>query len=151
MAGHKAANVAATWPEINGSWAPESLFTRHPLLHDLVGNTLTVHFIHRNLAYCLFCCVVIWTTLAVRLTPVAPFFRRLRWLPLGVVTLQIALGICSLLASPFIVPHRWGAFDWLAQLHQITGLLFLLTMVGMLYLVVPVKNTLPGGSPAPTL
>lgn len=136
MAGHKAATVAATWPTINGSWVPDSLFTQH---NDLIGNRLTVHFIHRNLAYCLFICIVIWTILATRLSPVPAWFRRLRWLPLVIVTLQIILGITSLLTSPGIIPHHWGAFDWLAQFHQITGLLFLLTMVGMLYLVVPVK------------
>ncbi|HEX3935297.1 MAG TPA: COX15/CtaA family protein [Puia sp.] len=150
MAGHKAATVAPTWPEINGSWVPPSLFSEHPLLHDLIGNAITVHFIHRNLAYCLFVCVVVWTILAFRLgwAPasglpaggVPDFFRRLRWLPLLVVSLQVLLGISSLLTSPGIVPHHWGTFDWLAQLHQVTGLLFLLTMVGMLYLVVPVKS-----------
>ena len=140
MAGHKAATAAPTWPEINGSWIPPSLLSEHPLFHDLVGNKLTVHFIHRNLAYCLFGCVVIWTILASRLGTTPAFFNRLRWLPLLVVSLQVLLGICSLLTSPGIVPHHWGTFDWLAQLHQITGLLFLLTMVGMLYLVVPVKD-----------
>lgn len=140
MAGHKAATAAPTWPEINGSWIPPSLLSEHPLFHDLVGNKLTVHFIHRNLAYCLFGCVVIWTVLASRLGTTPAFFNRLRWLPLLVVSLQVLLGICSLLTSPGIVPHHWGTFDWLAQLHQITGLLFLLTMVGMLYLVVPVKD-----------
>lgn len=140
MAGHKAATVAPTWPEINGSWVPASLFSEHPLLHDLVGNKLTVHFIHRNLAYCLFVCVIIWTVLAFRLGGTPAYFRRLRRLPLLVVSLQVLLGICSLLTSPGIVPHHWGTFDWLAQLHQVTGLLFLLTMVGMLYLVVPVKD-----------
>lgn len=135
MAGHKAATAAPTWPDINGSFLPPSAFSEHPLLHDLVGNKLTVHFIHRNLAYCIFIGIVIWTILAVRIAPIPAFFRRLRWLPMGLVTLQIILGICSLLTSPGIVPHHWGAFEWLAQFHQITGLVFLLTMVGMLYLV----------------
>ena len=135
MAGHKAATAAPTWPDINGSFLPPSAFSEHPLLHDLAGNKLTVHFIHRNLAYCIFIGIVIWTILAVRIAPVPAFFKRLRWLPMGLVTLQIILGICSLLTSPGIVPHHWGAFEWLAQFHQITGLVFLLTMVGMLYLV----------------
>src|SRR6185312_14993377 len=135
MAGHKAATAAPTWPDINGSFLPPSAFSEHPLLHDLAGNKLTVHFIHRNLAYCIFIGIVIWTILAVRIAPIPAFFRRLRWLPMGLVTLQIILGICSLLTSPGIVPHHWGAFEWLAQFHQITGLVFLLTMVGMLYLV----------------
>lgn len=141
MAGHKAATAAPSWPTINGSWLPSGVFSEHPLVHDLVGNKLTVHFIHRTLAYCLFVGIMIWTALAFRLPAPPAFFRRLRWLPLGIVSLQVVLGICSLLTSPGIVPHHWGAFEWLAQLHQITGLLFLLTMVGMLYLVLPVKHT----------
>lgn len=142
MAGHKAANVAPTWPDINGSWMPASLFSTHPLLHDLAGNRLTVQWIHRNLAYCLFVCVLLWTVTAVRLTSAPAFFYKLRWLPLLLIVLQILLGISSLLTSPGIIPHRWVAFDWLAQFHQLGGLLFLLTMIGMLYLVVPVRHTL---------
>jgi heme a synthase len=136
MAGHKAATVAPTWPTINGSWIPESSFSQRPLLHDLAGNRLTVQFIHRSLAYCLFLCVVAWTIAAARLAPVPASFRRLRWLPLLLISVQILLGITSLLTSPGIIPQHWVTFDWLAQFHQITGLLFLLTMIGMLYLVI---------------
>jgi heme a synthase len=68
-------------------------------------------------------------------------FRPLRWLPLLLITAQIVLGISSLLTSPWIRAQRWVAFDWLAQFHQITGLLFLLTMVGMLYLVMSVRRS----------
>jgi len=145
MAGHKAATVAPTWPTINGSWIPDSLFNRHPLLEDLAGNRITIHFIHRGLAYLLITLVIIWSVQAGRaISGSAPggtgvaAFSRLRWLPLALILLQVTLGICSLLTSPGIVPQHWGLFDWLAQLHQIVGLLFLLTMVGMLYLVGPV-------------
>ena len=156
MAGHKAANVAPTWPDINGSWIPDSAFTQHPLLRDLAGNRITVQFIHRTLAYLLFIGVICWTFAAVRLSrtsvtrsdsasPTAcstpRFFRRLRWAPLAVVTLQILLGISSLLTSPHIIPHQWVAFDWFAQLHQVTGLGFLLLMIGILYLVIPVRTS----------
>lgn len=140
MAGHKAATVAPTWPTINGSWVPDSVFSQHPLLHDLIGNRLTVQFIHRTLAYLLFFGVIGWTIAATRLSHIPAFFRPLRWLPLLLITTQVLLGISSLLTSPHIIPHRWVAFDWLAQSHQVTGLLFLLTMVGMLYLVVPVRT-----------
>lgn len=156
MAGHKAATVAPTWPTINGSWIPDSLFSRHPLLEDLAGNRITIHFIHRGLAYLLVTLVIIWSVQAGRVIAGsvaggashsganaaggsgdgAGAFRRLRWLPLALILVQVTLGICSLLTSPGIVPQHWGVFDWLAQLHQIVGLLFLLTMVGMLYLVV---------------
>jgi cytochrome c oxidase assembly protein subunit 15 len=156
MAGHKAASVAPTWPDINGSWIPDSLFTQHPLLRDLAGNRITVQFIHRTLAYFLLAGVICWTLAANRLTvqtassestatdtrlsPVSSFFRKFRWAPLTAIALQIGLGISSLLTSPAIVPHQWVAFDWFAQFHQITGLLVLLIMIGMLYLVLPVRT-----------
>jgi cytochrome c oxidase assembly protein subunit 15 len=152
MAGHKAANVAPTWPTINGDWLPRSLFSRHSLLQDLIGNRITVQFIHRGLAYGLLVLVVGWTVIACRLSGKASLisglasmsglasFRRLRWLPLLLIGVQIVLGISSLLTSPGIIPNQWVAFDWLAQLHQVTGLLFLLTMTGMLYLVIPVRH-----------
>lgn len=140
MAGHKAAAVAPTWPMINGSWIPDQLFSQHPIKQDLVGNTITVQFIHRTLAYILFGMVLVWTFLAFRVRPATPAFARLRWLPLAVVSGQIILGISSLLASPGIIARQWVAFDWLALLHQTTGLLFLVTMVGMLYLVLPVRS-----------
>jgi len=143
MAGNKAATAAPTWPTINGDWAPVSLFTQRPLLQDLVGNTITVHFIHRGIAYLLLILVAIWTFIAVRLSGAPDYFRRLRWLPLFLIVVQIILGISSLLTSPGIVPNRWVAFDWLAQLHQITGLVFLLTIVGMLYLVRAVRHSEP--------
>jgi cytochrome c oxidase assembly protein subunit 15 len=157
MAGHKAANVAPTWPDINGSWIPARLFTQHPLLRDLAGNRITVQFIHRSLAYLLLFGVIGWTIAATRLStttsaghpaatgtrlfPVPSFFRTLRWAPLAVILLQVVLGISSLLTSPAIVPHQWAAFDWFAQFHQITGLVFLLLMIGMLYLVLPVRTS----------
>jgi cytochrome c oxidase assembly protein subunit 15 len=142
MAGNKAATAAPTWPTINGSWIPDGLFSEKPLLQDLAGNKITVHFIHRGLAYLLLILVGIWSILAGRVT-VGPgcAFRRLRWLPLLLIVVQIILGISSLVTSPGIIPQQWVAFDWLAQVHQVTGLLFLLTMVGMLYLVIPVRHT----------
>lgn len=142
MAGHKAAAVAPTWPTINGAWWPESLFNRRPLTTDLVGNTLTVQFLHRGMAYGLLILVLVWTVLSLRLREVGPGFRKVRWLPLGFIVLQILLGIGSLLASPGIIPNRWLVFNWLAQFHQVVGLIFLLTITGMLYLVRPYNRTI---------
>jgi heme a synthase len=137
MAGHKAATVAATWPTINGDWMPDAAFSGHPLPHDLIGNKITVQFMHRGIAYLLLVMVLVWTWRALALPASQGSFRKLRWLPLSLIGVQIMLGIGSLLTSPGIIPQHWGSFDWLAQFHQVTGLLFLLTMVGMLYLVKP--------------
>ncbi len=135
MAGHKAAASAPTWPTINGEWLPYSLFDNDPVLQLLVGNKIAVQFIHRGLAYLILLMVSVWTVKAYRLKSVPGYFESTRWFPLSLVVVQITLGIMSLLFSPGIVPNHWVAFDWMAQLHQVVGLLFLLTMIGMLYLV----------------
>lgn len=140
MAGHKAATAAPTWPTINGDWIPGALFVKkQSLLENLAGNKITVQFIHRSIAYLILVLVSIWSVHAYKL-PVTPgYFSKSRRLPLLLVLLQILLGIASLWSSPGIVPNQWGTFDWLAQLHQVVGLLFLLTMIGMLYLVKAVR------------
>ena len=61
MAGNKAAAVAPTWPRINGDWFPDSLFRQIPFLLNFIGNKITIHFIHRNLAYLIFLGISIWT------------------------------------------------------------------------------------------
>ena len=141
MAGHKAANVAPTWPTINGSWIPSGLFRGQSVFQALAGDPITVQFVHRALAYGLLVMVMIWSVKAARLPVVPAFFRPFRWLPLMLIGMQVILGISSLLTSPWIRPQHWVSFDWLAQFHQATGLLFLLTMVGMMYFVMPVRRS----------
>lgn len=141
MAGNKAAIAAPTWPAINGDWIPPAVTDQGLSLRNLAGNKILIQFIHRGLAYLILIGVGIWTMIAYSLGAVPAYFQRTRWLPLTMVCLQILLGILTLLASPDLVPNRWKAFDWLAQCHQVTGLLFLLTMTLMLYLVRAVKHS----------
>ena len=141
MAGNKAAAAASTWPTINGEWVPDGMFRLRPLQQDIVGNGITIHFIHRGIAYLLFVLVTIWTVMACRYRRVPSYFRAFRWLPLALVTVQILLGITTVLTSPGIIPNRWVVFDWAAQLHQVTGLLFLLAIVHNLYIVRPVRHS----------
>jgi cytochrome c oxidase assembly protein subunit 15 len=56
-------------------------------------------------------------------------------LPLFLVIAQVLLGIFSILKSNKIVPNKWGSFEWLAQLHQLTGMLLLLSLVLLQYVV----------------
>jgi len=139
MAGHKAATAAPTWPTINGDWIPSSLFATPSLRQNLIGNKISVQFVHRGMAYLLLAMVGVWSVFAFRVPGPPAYFRQLRWLPLLLIGVQILLGILSLLTSPGIIPGQWVSFDWLAQFHQITGLLFLLTIIGMLYLVKPIR------------
>lgn len=132
MAGHKAAPAAATWPLINQSWIPGHLFS--PAI-NLLENKITVHFVHRSLAYILLALTIAWTVMVARLPFVSAYLRKTKWLPLGLLLIQVLLGISTVLSSPGIVANHWVAFDWLAELHQITGILYLLTIVLMLFLI----------------
>ena len=141
MAGHKAALAAPTWPSINGSMIPEGLFSERPPLLNLIDNTITIHFIHRGLAYLLLLLIVIWTGYAFMTRSTNSIFAKAWFLPVMLVCLQVLLGVLSVLESPGIVPNRWGGFEWLAVLHQVTGMALLLSMVGMLYFLPPKYRT----------
>ncbi len=133
MAGHKAAAVASTWPAINGAWVPAGMGDHQPWLINLIDNTVTIHFIHRNLAYLITILIIIWYRKA-SLEPISAAARRyLRW-PLLLVVIQVMLGIFSVLTSRQIVPNRWGNFEWMAQFHQLVAMFLVLSLVGMLYL-----------------
>jgi heme a synthase len=140
MAGHKAAATAPSWPTINGYWIPPSLFTLSPFLLNFIQNKITLHFMHRGLAYSLFIATLIWTLKANKLATRSVYLHKTRALPFMMVSVQIILGIIAVVSSPDIIANRWGLFDWIALLHQITGMIFLLTMVYMLYLVNPEKT-----------
>lgn len=135
MAGHKAALAAPTWPDINGDLMPPGLFREKPLLLNFFENKITIHFVHRGLAYLLLVLVIIYTIKAFRIPAAGSTFRKARTLPLILVLLQVVLGIVSVLVSPGILPQKWGLFEWMAQLHQVVGMLLLLSFVAMLYLL----------------
>ena len=139
MAGNKAANAAPTWPSINGDWVPVNLWKHSPWMLNFIDNHITIQFVHRGLAYLLFLLMLIWGIQVYRSESVSPLLRKTRWLPFFLITLQIFLGIFTVLNSPKIVAGHWGVFEWLAQFHQIVGLLFLLCMVYMLYIIRPYR------------
>jgi heme a synthase len=140
MAGHKAANVAATWPKINGEWVPSSLFSHEPFLLNFIDNKILVHFIHRGLAYVLLMLIIIWS---IRLwkTKGSGLFQQIKMIPLILTALQVLLGIFSILTSTGIIPGRWGTFEWMAQLHQLTGMCLLLSLVFTLFVIRPQVKT----------
>ena len=134
MAGHKAAVAAPTWPDINGSFAPAYVFNRPEGWISAVENSVVIHFIHRSLAYLIFLLVIVWTV-AARKTAATRTFAAWRNLPMLLVTLLVVLGICTVLTSTRIRVARWNIFEWMAQLHQLTAILLLLSLVGALFLL----------------
>ena len=136
MAGHKAANVASTWPKINGAWLPDNLFSHQPFLLNFIDNTILIHFIHRGLAYLILVLMIFWSIKLFKSTN-TPTLQGAAKFPLFFTLLQVVLGIASVLTSSTIVPGIWGSFEWMAQLHQLTGMLLLLSLVTILFLVRP--------------
>lgn len=134
MAGHKAATAAPTWPDINGSIIPPDMMGHNEGLLNLVDNKITIHFIHRGLAYLLLVLVIL---LSVKLYKAASssLLRKTWWLPALLVTVQVVLGILSVLFSLQIIPNQWGAFEWMAQLHQLVAMFLLLSLCWVVYLV----------------
>lgn len=133
MAGHKAATAAPTWPDINGSFIPGKMFSPDGIL-NLIENRITIHFFHRSLAYILLLLVIIWTWKAIKISS-SKLFLKTRWTPLLLVTIQVILGVLSVLTSVQIVPNHWGAFEWLAEFHQLIAMFLLLSLVWMAYLI----------------
>ncbi|HTE25310.1 COX15/CtaA family protein [Flavitalea sp.] len=134
MAGHKAATAAPTWPDINGNFVPPNILSETPLMLNFVENTQTIHFIHRMLAYLLLVLIIELLIKISRNTNATPYLKKAAIFPLIFVIVQALLGIISVIISPGIIPGKWGAFEWIAQLHQITGMLLVLSMIVPWYL-----------------
>ncbi len=135
MAGHKAATAAPTWPDINGDLVPAYIFKDTPLLINFIENKITIHFVHRTLAYVILLLTIVYTVGLFRQQHVTKTFNRFKTIPLILVLIQVLLGIFSLIVSPRIIPNHWGTFEWLAQLHQVIGMMLGLSFIAMLYLI----------------
>ena len=133
MAGHKAANVASTWPTINGEWVPTNLMGTDSFFLNAIDNPIWIHFVHRGLAYILLIVLYFWNSKLLKVNG-NKFWNTTRLLPVVLVLLQATLGILSLGLSVKIVPGVWAGFEWVAQIHQLVGMLLLLSMVNVLYM-----------------
>ncbi len=127
MAGLKAATFATTWPSINGEFIPSSL--SNDTWFNFTHDPLAVHFIHRNLAYLLAVLMLLWYRKA-KQTIGGRYFGALKSLPLILVVLQIILGILTVLYA-----NNSTALLWLGVAHQFTGMMLLLSFVGVSFLL----------------
>ena len=132
MAGLKAAPVAPTWPDINGSVIPSGAFADGGFWNSIFHNAIAVHFIHRTLAYVIGIGIFIWWWQAKGHRSAA--FNRARNLTLFFVVFQIALGIFTVTNGDKITAGKFGTFEWLAELHQLTGMLLFLSLIAAVYL-----------------
>jgi heme a synthase len=128
MAGLKAATVAPTWPTINGEWFPSSLY-KIAGGANYVNNPFMVQFIHRGIAYLFTVCVIVWF-FKTRSARLSPLFQQTKVIPLLLVSLQVTLGVLTVLYSTSAT-----AFVWFGVLHQFVAMLLLMSLVWVLYLV----------------
>ncbi|MBK7433086.1 MAG: COX15/CtaA family protein [Chitinophagaceae bacterium] len=127
MAGLRAAISAPTWPDINGSLVPSGMGEQSPFVANLLSNPITVHFIHRSLAYLLFFLILAWWYQSRRI-PGSRFFTWLRTAFLGLVLLQVVLGILTV----FNATHA-DRLVILGVSHQFTAMALVMVWLGLLF------------------
>lgn len=130
MAGLKAAPYAPTWPDINGSFAPDTLQNE-----SWINQPFNVQFIHRMMAYVLTFAVLIWTFMsnnaAIKTSVLA---RKIKYMPIIFIGLQVLLGIFTVLKAPVMGAERFGIYELLAEAHQLVAMFFLVVMIIALFL-----------------
>jgi cytochrome c oxidase assembly protein subunit 15 len=129
MAGLKAAVTAPTWPSINGSMVPAGMGELSPWIKNLFNNNITIHFIHRGLAYTLLILVTVWYFKSAGIFK-KRLFNKWRWYLLVAVTLQVVLGIFTVIKST--MPNALVIFG---TLHQFTAMLLLIVVTVLLFMV----------------
>jgi heme a synthase len=128
MAGLKAAPYAPTWPDINGSLLPHGGSPSAGVL-QLFDNPIMVHFIHRTLGYVIFFLIIAWYFKSKKFE-INSLLSKTNWIPLTIVTLQLILGILTVLYSPYN-----NVFIWLGVTHQFVAVMLLLSLVFELFIL----------------
>jgi len=138
VSGMKSALNYPSWPLMNGEWMPSIILDKslwnadNFLLYDKSGfMPALAQFVHRTLAYLLAIFTIFFTIKWFRING-----RKWRWVTftlLGIIGVQISMGILTLLGSIGSIPILYGS------LHQGVGILFL-TFLVYLYLVIKPNN-----------
>ena len=126
MAGTHAALYAPTWPDINGAFFISSPGIAGNFLHRITYDPFLIQFIHRLLAYLLSGLFFVFFLYIRRLPAHSPLIRSGNY-PLLLFIIQVSLGIACLLNS------GTPLFIWLAVIHQLNGILLLLSMGNIFY------------------
>ncbi|HET8935371.1 MAG TPA: COX15/CtaA family protein [Polyangiales bacterium] len=110
MAGTRAGYLAATFPDMNGHYAPAYFFSASDIGRSLLSNPMTIHYVHRVLAFALLG-YALW--LAIALRDAGQNVRAAAWFFLGAVLGQGLLGVMTVMLRVPIgvaVVHQGGAY-----------------------------------------
>jgi cytochrome c oxidase assembly protein subunit 15 len=113
VAGTKAGFIYNTFPLMGNSFIPSEMDTLQPAWHNLFENTVTLQFIHRNIAYVLTIMVVVLWIYSLR-TKLQPALHSAVQLMMLIVLFQVVLGIITILnlhVNPVFLGslHQFGA------------------------------------------
>lgn len=135
VSGMKSAMNYPTWPLMNGTWVPDIILDIHQwnsdnfLLYDQSGfMPALVQFIHRNLGYALFILILAFSYRWIK--SLSSHLHGVAYMLVGIIVVQVALGVMTLLGSKGSIPVFYGVF------HQGLGILFLTMLV---YLGIRIK------------
>jgi len=120
VAGLDAGYAYNSFPKMQGAWLPAVVFEQVPVWKNLFYNPAGVQWIHRGLAYGLSLAVVLLAVWMRAHTSIR--MRVFGYIALGLVALQFALGVATLLSHVGLA---------LAVLHQIVAC-FLLSSLSLL-------------------
>lgn len=122
VAGLKAGFSYNTFPLMDGRWIPEGLFVLDPPWRNAFENVIAVQFNHRLLAVSLLL-LVLWLWASARRHELPARTRRAFHVLLGLATLQVSLGIATLLLR---VPIALASAHQAGALALFTALVFVL-------------------------
>lgn len=134
MAGLKAAAVAPTWPNIQGSLMPVGITELSPLTDNFINNKLMVHFMHRGLAYLLFIAGIIFYIKTLQLKPGKRFVNFAHGFII-LLLVQVVLGIITVMHGT-----QPNALVFYGVAHQFTAMLLVISITCLAYLGRRQKN-----------
>ena len=123
VAGLKAGHAFNTFPLMAGQWIPPGYLALEPTWRNFFENIATVQFNHRLLAISTFALVLVFVIRVMRDKVLQPLHKPTLTLA-GVATIQVALGISTLL---WFVPVALGA------MHQAVALILLSVMLYVVF------------------
>jgi cytochrome c oxidase assembly protein subunit 15 len=100
-----------------------------PFAKNLVANPVTIHFIHRGLAYMLLILIAVWWFRSKAIAD-NKLFNRLRITLVLLILLQAVLGILTVMNATY--PNRLVV---LGVSHQFVAMILLMVLVSLLFVV----------------
>lgn len=107
-AGTHAGFIYNTFPDMNGHFMPEEIFTLQPFWKDIFYNPATIQFFHRLLAFASLT-LGFYVFLSARKEPVSPKLKHVSIMIAGALSMQVILGVATVVMQ---VPI------WLGVVHQ---------------------------------